>query len=130
MKRGLTSKLPPALRNTLMVLGLVVVVLCLLGFALVSSAGFDGGWVGWAIAGLSLSVFCTLAVLLEWFHTFKFSTVVKVNLFLAIALHTGTHIALMAYFRNGDDVMRLRAVGFSFALYPAVVLLVAVRDGV
>ena len=40
--------------------------LLLLGFALVSSLGFEGGWVGWAIAGVALTVFCTAAAILEW----------------------------------------------------------------
>jgi hypothetical protein len=44
----------------------VLLIGSLLGFALVSSLGFVGGWVGWAIAGAALTVFCTMAVILEW----------------------------------------------------------------
>ncbi len=62
----LTRNLGPAKRNTLVVTGLAVLIGSLLGFALVSSLGFEGGWVGWAIAGAALTVFCTAAAILEW----------------------------------------------------------------
>lgn len=56
----------PAVRNTWVVCSIIGVVCSLLGFAALSSVGFEGGWVGWAIAGMALATACVAAVLAEW----------------------------------------------------------------
>ncbi len=45
---------------------LAVALGSLLGFAVVSRRGFEGDWVGWTVAGMSLCLFCTAAAAVEW----------------------------------------------------------------